>query len=129
MGMIAALSAAGLATGLALTGAPTASAATVPDDGVLHQRLEAFCTRVPQLVERAEQARPRLAGDAGTKGSLEWLKARVEKAEGEQRQAAVRRLERRLERRTQRAERLPERIEKLKQAQAECTASGLGTSK
>jgi len=129
MGMIAALSAAGLTAGLVLTGAPTASAATIPDGGVLHQRLERFCSRVPALVERGEKVQPRLAGDAETRGSLAWLKARIDKAEGEGRQRAVQRLERRLERRTELAGRLPERLETLRKAQTECAAAGLGASK
>jgi len=129
MGMIAALSAAGLAAGLALTGAPAATAATIRDDGVLHQRLERFCTRVPHLIERGEKVQPRLAGDAETRGSLAWLQARIDKAESESRDRAVKRLERRLERRTELAARLPERLETLRKAQTECAAAGLGASK
>ena len=129
MGMIAALSAAGLAAGLALTGAPAATAATIPDDGVLHQRLERFCTRVPHLIERGGKVQPRLAGDAGTRGSLAWLQARIDKADSEGRQRVVNRLERRLERRTELAAKLPERLETLRKAQAECAAAGLGASK
>src|SRR3954468_17434359 len=129
MGMIAALSAAGLAAGLALTGAPAASATTIPDDGVLHQRLESFCTRVPHLIERGEKLQPRLAGDADTKGSLKWLQARVDRAEKEVRQRAVKRLERRLERRTELSQKLPGRLDMLRKAQTECTAAGLGASK
>ena len=128
MGMIAALSAAGLAAGLALTGAPAASAATIPDDGVLHQRLERFCTRVPHLVERGEKVQPRLAGDADTKGSLAWLQARVDRAEEEGRRRAVQRHERRLERRTELSKKLPQRLETLRKAQTECAAAGLGSS-
>jgi hypothetical protein len=126
MGKCAALSAAGIAAGVALTGVPGAAATTIPDDGVLHQRLERFCTRVPHLIERGEKVQPRLAGDADTRGSLAWLRARVDKAEDEGRQRAVRRLERRLERRTELAERLPERLENLRKAQAECAGAGLG---
>jgi hypothetical protein len=129
MGMIAALSAAGLATGLALTGTPAASATTIPDDGVLQQRLERFCTRVPHLIERGEKLQPRLAGDADTKGSLKWLQAKIDRAEQEDLQFVVRRLERRLERRTELAQKLPERLDALRTAQTECAAAGLGASK
>jgi hypothetical protein len=129
MGMIAALSATGLAAGLALTGTPAASATTIPDDGVLHQRLERFCTRVPHLIERGEKVQPRLAGNAETRGSLAWLQARIDKAESESRDRAVKRLERRLERRTELAARLPERLETLRKAQTECAAAGLGAPK
>ena len=128
MGLIAAVSAAGLATGFALTGVPAASATTIPEDGVLHQRLERFCTRVPHLVERVEKVQPRLAGDADTQGSLAWLRARIDRAEEQDLQRVVRRLERRLERRTELAERLPERLENLRKAQTECAAAGLGTT-
>jgi hypothetical protein len=131
MGLVTALSAAGLSAALAFTVAPTASASSpgIPDDGVLHQRLEHFCTRVPHLVERGGKLQPKLAAGADTKGSLKFLQARIDKAEQEKRTAAARRLERRLERRTKLAQKLPERLENLKQAQSECTAAGLGTSK
>jgi len=129
MGTIAALSAAGLAAGLALTGAPSASAVTVPDDGVLHQRLERFCTRVPNLIERGEKLQPRLAGDAETRGSLKWLQARVDRAEKEGRQRAARRLEFRLERRTELSQKLPARLDSLRKATTECAAAGLGGSR
>jgi hypothetical protein len=129
MGMIAALSAAGLAAGLALTGAPSASAATIPDDGVLHQRLERFCTRVPHLIERGGKLQPRLAGDADTRGSLKWLQAKIDQAEERDLQFVVKRLERRLERRTELSQNLPERLDALRKAQTECAAAGLGASK
>jgi hypothetical protein len=129
MGMIAALSATGLAAGLALTGTPAASATTIPDDGVLHQRLERFCTRVPHLIERGEKLQPRLAGDAETRGSLKWLQARIDQAEQKDLPFVVRRLERRLERRTELSQKLPERLDALAKAKTECAAAGLGGSK
>jgi hypothetical protein len=127
--MIAALSAAGLAAGLALTGAPSASATTIPDDGVLQQRLERFCTRVPHLIERGGKLQPRLAGDADTRGSLKWLQAKIDKAEEKDLQFVVKRLERRLERRTELSQNLPARLDALRKAQTECAAAGLGASK
>lgn len=126
MGMIAALSAAGLTAGLALTGTPAASATTIPDDGVLQQRLERFCTRVPNLIERGEKLGPRLAGDAGTRGSLKWLQAKIDQAEREDLPGLARRLERRLERRTELSQKLPERLDALAEAKTECAAVGLG---
>jgi hypothetical protein len=126
MGTIAVLSAAGLAAGLALTGAPAASAVTLPDDGVLHQRLERFCTRVPDLIERGEKLGPRLAGDAETRGSLKFLQARIDRNEKEGHQWAAKRLEVRLERRTVLSQKLPAKLDALRKAKTECAAAGLG---
>ena len=126
MGTIAVLSAAGLAAGLALTGAPAASAVTLPDDGVLHQRLERFCTRVPDLIERAEKLQPRLAGDADTRGSLKFLQARIDRNEKEGREWAAKRLEVRLERRTVLSQKLTAKLDALRKAKTECAAAGLG---
>ena len=129
MGMIAALSAAGLAAGLALTGTPAASATTIPDDGVLHQRLERFCTRVPHLIERGGKLQPRLAGDADTKGSLKWLQGRIDQANEKDLPFVAKRLERRLERRTELSQKLPARLDSLRKAQTECGTAGLGGTK
>ena len=126
MGTIAALSAAGLAAGLALTGAPAASAVTIPDDSVLYQRLERFCTRVPDLIERGERLQPRLAGDAETPGSLKHLQARIDRAEQDGRDWAAKRLELRLERRTVLSQKLPARLDALRKAKTECADAGLG---
>ena len=137
MGMITALSATGLAAGLVLTGgsagavAPAATGApagiTLPDGGVLEQRITGFCARVPDLLERIDKANTRISGDAATKGSLDWLKARLAKAESKDHQRVAERIERRIERRTDRLAKLPELKVKLTAAQGECATLNLPT--
>jgi hypothetical protein len=137
---VAALAAAGIAVGAAFAGLPAVAASaphhapdagrsvTIPADGALHDRLERFCGRAPTLVERAGKLQPRLAAGADTPGSLARLKARVAKAEQDDRSRRARVLQRRLERRTELAKRLPERLETLRAAQQECAAAGLGAA-
>lgn len=126
MGPLAALTAAGAAVSITLAGAP-AQATTIPDDSLLQKRLEQICIRAPLVADRLERLQPRLNGDAGTKGSLKWLAARVQEAKdaGLNHRANV--LQRRLDRRTELTKRLPERLENLKQLEQECTAAGLPT--
>jgi hypothetical protein len=136
MGLITALSAAGLAAGLALTGAHVASASTaastaasitLPSGGVLEQRVTKFCDRVPALIQRADKAQTRIGGDADTKGSLAWLKAREAKAKANGHPRVVKRLERVIDRRTERLAKLPELKTKLSQAKDECGSLDLPT--
>jgi|1186.fasta_scaffold1164868_1 hypothetical protein len=129
MGFITALSATGLAAGLAFTGVSAGNAATssitLPDGGVLEHRVTTFCNRVPDLLKRVDKASERISGDADTKGSLEWLKARKAKAESNHHPRVVKRIERRIERRTERLAKLPEVKQKLTQAQGECATLDL----
>lgn len=136
MGIITTLSATGLAAGLALTGAHMASASTgastsasitLPSGGVLEQRVTKFCNRVPTLIQRADKAKTRLSGDADTKGSLAWLKARQAKAEANGNQRVVNRLDRVIDRRTERLAKLPELKTKLSKANDECATLDLPT--
>lgn len=121
MGIITALSATGLAAGLALTGANAASASvTLPTGGALEQRVTKFCGRIPDLLERVDKAQTRISADAETKGSLAWLEARKDAAQTLDRDQIVRRVERRIERRTERLAALPEVKEQLIAAQGEC---------
>jgi hypothetical protein len=136
MGIITALSATGLAAGLALTGAHMAGASTaastsasitLPSGGVLEQRVTTFCNRVPTLIQRVDKARTRISGDADTKGSLAWLKARQAKAEANGNKRVVNRLDRVIERRTERLAKLPELKTKLSKADDECATLDLPT--
>jgi hypothetical protein len=124
MNLITALTATGLAAGLAFTGITSAQAAstsvTLPPGGVLEHRVSKFCARVPDLLEWTDQAQARISGDATTKGSLEWLKARQAKAESNNHKRVASRIERRIERRTERLEKLPDLKQKLADAQKEC---------
>jgi hypothetical protein len=140
MGIITAVSATGLAAGLALTGAHMASASTspapsssasssitLPSGGVLEQRVTSFCNRVPKLIQRADKAQTRLSGDADTKGSLAWLKAREAKAKSNGNARVVTRLDRRITRRTARLAKLPEVKTQLSKANDECATLDLPT--
>jgi hypothetical protein len=128
------VAATGLAAGLAVGGVHVASAATpaaapaditLPSGGVLEHRVTGFCNRVPNLIKRVDQAQTRLSGDADTKGSLAWLKARQAKAEKNGRAQVVNRLDRRIERRTERLAKLPGWKKKLTAAQSECATLDL----
>jgi hypothetical protein len=126
MRIITALSATGLAAGLALTGAQAANAdVTLPPGGALEQRITSFCGRVPDLLERIDKAQTRIGADAETKGSLSWLKAKQAKAEAKGRKRVVKRLERRIDRRTERLAKLPKLKQKLTAAQTECATLDL----
>jgi hypothetical protein len=97
MNLITALTATGLAAGLAFTGITSAQAAstsvTLPPGGVLEHRVSKFCARVPDLLEWTDQAQARISGDATTKGSLEWLKAKQAKAESNNHKRVASRIE------------------------------------
>ena len=129
MGFITALSATGLAAGLAFTGVSAGNAATssitLPDGGVLEHRVTTFCNRVPDLLKRVDKASERISGDADTKGSLEWLKARQARAESNDHDRVAARIERRIERRTKRLAALPDRKQNLADAQDECATLDL----
>jgi hypothetical protein len=142
MGIVTAVSAAGLAAGLALTGAHVASASagsadssatssastagiTLPSGGVLEQRVTRFCGRVPNLIKRADKAQTRIGGDTDTKGSLAWLKARQAKAKANGHPRVVNRLDRVIDRRTKRLAKLPELKTKLSAANDECATLDL----
>jgi hypothetical protein len=148
MGPVTALSAAGLAVGLAVTGvsaaaglsaspatstSPAASATstqssgpvTLPQNGVLQHRLERACGKMPANIQRAEKAQTRLGKDASTKGSLAWLRAKAEKAQKTNHPRIAKRIDQRIARRSMRLTNLPQRITKLQAAQRECTTIGL----
>ena len=132
MGIVTALSATGLAVGLAFTGVSAGNAAsasiTLPDGGVLEQRVTKFCGRVPDLLERLDKASTRISGDADTKGSLAWLKVKQAKAESTHHPRVAKRIERRIERRTERLAKLPELKTKLTAAKSECATLDLPSS-
>jgi hypothetical protein len=104
-------------------GAPAVSAqagssteAPAPDPATQAQRrarLEKACARVPVITERVDALIARLEGDAGTKGSLAWLQARIDSATAAGRAQLVTVLQNRLEVRTARLELLHERRDAL----------------
>jgi hypothetical protein len=142
MNLITALTATGLAAGLAFTGAASSQATSpgvtgaassqaaspgvrLPAGGTLEHRVTRFCARVPDLLKRADQAQTRISGDATSKGSLAWLKARQADAESNDRDRMAARIERRIERRTDRLAALPERKQNLAAAKDECATLDL----
>ena len=141
MGAITAVSALGLAAGLALTGANLASAAptsatpttpttssssiTLPGGSVLANKITNYCGRVPKLIERADTAQTRIDGSATTKGSLLWLKAREAKATGNKHPRVAKRIDKVIARRTKRLSRLPEIKTRLTAANTECATLNL----
>jgi hypothetical protein len=146
MRIATAVCAAGLATGLALTGAHVATASparstvaasspaaasstpapiTLPGGTLLANRVTTFCTRVPKLIERADKAQTRISADAGTKGSLAWLKARKAKATANHHPRVANRIEKRLQRRTARLAKLPTVKTRLATASSECATLDL----
>lgn len=114
--------------GLAMVGAPmlvvtmlggSASAAPAADgDGV---RWDAACSRIGQRIERVEQRRQRITGDASTKGSIAYLEARIERQRQAGHDDAVRLLENRLAVRKDVAALLPDVLTRLHDAQQVCS--------
>ena len=86
-----------------------------------------FCNRVPNLIQRVDKAQARISGDADTKGSLAWLKAREAKASANGHKRVANRLDRRIERRTERLAKLPELKTQLSKANDECATLDLPT--
>jgi hypothetical protein len=142
MGLITALSAAGLAAGLAVTGAtaaaasapassaPAASAAadiTLPSGSILAQKVTRYCARVPDLQARAVKAQARLSGSAGTKGSIAWLKAREAAQQKKGHPAVVNRIDKIVTRRTARLAKLPTVESNLAKAKTQCAGLNLGS--
>ncbi|MGF1664258.1 MAG: hypothetical protein ACFCVG_17645 [Kineosporiaceae bacterium] len=95
------------------------------DGGLLRERADVACARVPNVVTRTENLQERLAGDASTRGSLAWLEARAEQAEERGRDEAATALRNRLEVRTELVDLLPLRLEALVDAEAACEEAGL----
>jgi hypothetical protein len=129
MSIITAVSAAGLAAGLALTGASAVNAApadlTLPSGGILEQRVTKFCGQVPDLLSKVDKAQTRINGDADTKGSLAWLKAKQDQAAANHHPRVADRLGLRLKWRTERLARLPKVKSNLTKAKSECATLGL----
>jgi hypothetical protein len=120
----AAISAGLIAGGVQAAGAASSSV-TLPEGGVLEQRVTHLCNRIPDLLERVDKASTRLAGDAQTKGSIAWLEAKQDQAQKSHHPKVANRLERVIERRTQRQAKLPELKQKLITAQGECATLDL----
>jgi hypothetical protein len=126
MSIITAVSAAGLAAGLALTGASAASAdVTLPSGGILEQRVTTFCGKVPDLITKVDKAQTRINGDADTKGSLAWLKAKQAKATANNHPRIADRIGLRIKWRTERLAKLPEVKANLTKAKSECATLDL----
>jgi hypothetical protein len=115
----------GAATGLAADVAFAAdeTATTEPDDGTggsdrLVLRLQRACDRIPNLLTRSARLEDKLAGDAGTRGSIAWLQKKIDRAEAAGKADVVTALEARLKVREDLQKILPARVDQLKQAQS-----------
>jgi hypothetical protein len=87
-------------------------------------RRQALCARVPKAVVRTQALEKRLAADASTKGSLAWLRTRIDEAKASNRDQVVTVLQNRLEYRTALAQFLPQRLALLQKAQTTVCAPG-----
>jgi hypothetical protein len=104
------------ARGMLLAGALTVGALAIPAVALASQsaaadapavtadeigpRLERACLRVPNLQIRTDNLLARIGGDVGTRGSLLWLRERIDRAEEANRDQLVTVLENRLAVRT-----------------------------
>jgi len=104
-----------------VTGASIASAsATGSGDDTLGPRLTKACSRVGHRIERVEKVQARFHADAGTKGSIAFLQARIDAATKAGQTDLVRVLTDRMAVRKDVDATLPDVLTHLKDAQAVC---------
>jgi hypothetical protein len=105
--------------------APTGGAATATagstDAGT---RLAHACDRLPHRIERLEKVRTRFHADAGTRGSIAFLEARISKADAGGHADLTRLLRDRLAVRKDIDSQLPDVLANLKDAQQVCQQHG-----
>lgn len=113
--------------GLALAGTlvlPTAAGAT--DGHEPGPRAERVCDRAPLAEGRLNRALQRIDGDADTRGSLEWLSAKRDEAEAEDRTHLVTILDNRITSRTAAREFVVARQTEVAAIAELCADHGLG---
>lgn len=98
-----------LAAVLVLSGAATATAQTEPSAPVTitlsAEQVQNLCEkRLPRIEKRAGRLLERITGDAGVRGSAEWLRARATKEREAGRETSAQLLEERAERRAGRVD-------------------------
>jgi hypothetical protein len=98
----------------------TAASASTTDPNVSEARIEKACARVPVISERVDDHIARLSGDAETKGSLLWLRAKADAATANGHAERAKFIENRLTVRTARLELLKVRATALDELQAMC---------
>ena len=104
-----------------IIGASGASATSVAaDDGQWGPRLTTACNRIPHRIERVEKLQARLHADSGTKGSIAFLQARIDKAEHDGHRDVAALLRDRLAIRKDIDSQLPDVLAKLKDARSVC---------
>jgi hypothetical protein len=92
---------AAIAAGLVLTGATTAAAADEPVTVTLSaDQVRFLCEkRLPRIEKRVDRLLTRVTGDAGVRGSAEWLRARAAKEREAGRETSADLLDERADRR------------------------------
>ncbi len=105
---------------VSLVSVTAASASTTTDPNVSEARIEKACARVPVISERVDDHIARLSGDAETKGSLLWLRAKADTATANGHAERAKFIENRLTVRTARLELLKVRATALDELQAMC---------
>jgi hypothetical protein len=132
MSVLSALSATAAVTLLAVgsvAGASVASAnSTGSGDGTLGPRLATACGRVGHRIERVEKVATRFHADAGTRGSIAYLQARIDAATKAGQTDLVRVLNDRMAVRKDIDATLPDILTHLKDAQSVCAAHGADAS-
>lgn len=121
---LAALTGGALLTGALATAASAQEPTTEPAGE--HQVVEALCRRIPVVQGRLDDHLARITGDADTAGSVLWLEARADQADGAGRTRLATQLRERADRRAARVEVIQVRLEELDEAAARCAEAGLG---
>lgn len=117
---------------VAASAAPSPSATRNPDGSVSvtvpAEQVERFCTETgPRALGRAEAWVERVRGDAETRGSAAWVRARAERAQDAGRARAAERLRERADRAERRIERLVERTDRLRERLTVLCAGSAGS--
>ncbi len=109
---------AGAATASAET--PSSSATRNPDGSVTvtvpAEKVERFCTETgPKVLERGEAWVERVRGDAGTAGSVAWMRAAADRAQDAGRDRVADRLRERADRAERRVDQVVGRTDRVRQ--------------
>lgn len=110
---------------LGLVAAGTTSSIAAPAAaGTTADRTEDLCTRADHLRARLEKALDRIQGDAGTQGSVAWLRARADRASATDHADLAASLRARADRREDRVPEIEDVLVRLASATAEhCAAA------
>lgn len=110
--------------GAAPAGPAAPAAIAAPGDGV-GPRLERACLRIPNIEIRLAERKTRLDGDASVRGSLAWLRSKIDAAAAANRDQLTTVLENRLSVRTKTREILDDRTELVADLRSRCESWGV----